>query len=123
MVEDSARVGREGEDLAVSFLQDQGYRILSRNWRTPRWGEIDIVARTKEDLVFVEVKTRSHPSVGEPFEAVNYYKLRTLKRAAFYYKEKYPKTPDSLRIDAISVILSEPPKIEHFRNIYEDKVS
>ncbi len=120
---ESAEVGKRGEDLAVSYLRKLGYQILFRNWKTPRWGEIDIVAREGGDLVFAEVKTRSRLGVGEPFESVNFYKLRTLKRAAFYFKERYPKTPNSLRIDVLSVVLNEPPKIEHFRNIYEDTVS
>lgn len=116
----ASQVGRRGEDIASAFLKKQGYKILFRNWRTLRWGEVDIVAIDKSDLVFVEVKTRTTLYSGEPLEAVNFYKLRTLKRAALFFKQQYPKTPDALRIDVVSVLLVKSPSVEHFRSVYED---
>ncbi len=116
-------VGKSGEDIAVDFIKKQGYKILFRNWRTLRWGEVDIIGIDKNDLVFVEVKTRTTLYSGEPLEAVNFYKLRTLKRAALFFKQQYPKTPSALRIDVISVLLAKNPSIEHFRSVYEDTLN
>ena len=116
----ASQVGRRGEEIAANFLRKQGYRILFRNWRTPRWGEVDIVAIDKSDLVFAEVKTRTTLYSGEPLEAVNFYKLRTLKRAALFFKQQYPETPAALRIDVISVLLDKNPSVEHFRSVYDD---
>ena len=118
-----SNVGRDGEQIAADFLKKLGYKILCRNWKTPRWGEIDIVALDGKDLVFAEVKTRTTLYGGEPLEAVNYYKLRTLKRAALYFKEANPNTPNSLRIDVLSIILFNPPVIEHLKNVYEDTLT
>lgn len=115
-----AEVGRLGEEMAVGFLVKRGFKILFRNWKTPRWGEIDIVARDKEDLVFVEVKTRSNDYFGKPFEAVNYFKLKTLVRAAQFYREVSSQLPSALRIDVVSVVLSEPPLFEYFRSVYSE---
>ena len=119
----ASQVGKNGEDIAVDFLKKQGYRILFRNWRTLRWGEVDIIAIDKSDLVFVEVKTRTTLYSGEPLEAVNFYKLRTLKRAALFFKQQYPKTPAALRIDVVSVLLVNNSPVEHFRSVYEDTLN
>ena len=116
-------VGKRGEDIAVDFIKKQGYKILFRNWKTLRWGEVDIVAIDKNDLVFVEVKTRTTLYSGEPLEAVNFYKLRTLKRAALFFKQQYPKTPAALKIDVVSVLLVKNPSVEHFRSVYEDTLN
>ena len=116
---DSAEVGRLGEHLAAEFLIKRGLKILDRNWKTPRWGEIDIVASEKNTLVFVEVKTRSDNSFGEPFEAVNYFKIKTLTRAAEFYRQCHPDSPAEQRIDVVSVVL-EPAKVEYFKNIYSE---
>jgi len=116
-------VGKRGEDVAVDFLKKRGYKILFRNWRTLRWGEVDIIAIDKSDLVFVEVKTRTTLYSGEPLEAVDYYKLRTLKRAALFFKQQYPKTPAALRIDVVSVLLVNNSSVEHFRSVYEDTLN
>lgn len=61
--------------------------------------------RQQETLVFVEVKTRTTHQYGSPVEAVNYYKLRALKRAAHYYKLRHPELPEAMRIDVMAVLL------------------
>ena len=123
MVKTASQVGKEGEEIAEGFLESKGYKILSRNWKTPRWGEVDIVALDKDQLVFAEVKTRTTLWAGEPLEAVGFHKLRTLKRAALYFKESHPETPDGLRIDVLSVVLGNPPEIQHFPSVYEDTLN
>jgi putative endonuclease len=64
--------GRFGENLAVSLLQKHGYHILERNYRSGRWGELDIICLEGGDLVFVEVKTRRGTQFGQPVEAARH---------------------------------------------------
>jgi len=115
-----AEVGRLGEEIAENYLKKEGFKILERNWKTLRWGEVDIVARDKNDLVFIEVKTRQDDFFGKPFEAVNYYKIRTLVRCAHHYKLLFPQTPKPMRIDVVSIVLKVPPEIEYFRSVYAE---
>lgn len=113
-----------GEGKACEFLRKNGYKIIERNFRKG-YGEIDIVAieETKKGgkvLVFVEVKTRTSGSFGSPLEAITFWKLKSLIKTAQYYKMIHPKLPESLRIDAVSVVLSMDNKlksIEHVKNI------
>lgn len=115
--------GRKGEDAAVAFLEKQGYRIIDRNFRI-RGGEIDIIAIDSSNpreqiLVFIEVKTRSSTDFGTPLEAITYWKLKALIKTAQFYKAKYPKLPDLMRIDAVAVALQngEVSKIDLVKNI------
>jgi len=94
--------GAKGEDLAVSFLEKKGYKIIDRNYLM-QGGEIDIIALDSDTLVFIEVKARSTEEFGSPLEAITYRKLKTLTRAAQFYKIKHPKLPDALRIDAVAI--------------------
>lgn len=118
---DKEKIGKEGEDIAVKFIKDRGYKIIERNFKSKRWGEIDIIAKINDKLVFVEVKTRTKGGFVSPTDSVDSHKIRTLKRTAQFYKIKNPKTPNSLRLDLISIILhpetQEPLKIEHFEDI------
>lgn len=112
-------VAVKGEDLAVKFLRAKGYKIIERNFRKG-YGEIDIIAIQGRTLVFVEVKTRTSNTFGTPFDAIGYHKLRSLIKTAEFYKMLNPKLPESLRIDAVGVILDETTgetKIEHIENI------
>ena len=107
-----------GEELATKFLKKKGYKIIERNFRKS-YGEIDIIAIDHGVLVFVEVKTSNSGFIENPLEHINYYKLKSLIRGAQYYKMIHPELPDSLRIDAVSVILSydSEPKIELIKSI------
>lgn len=113
-------VGSLGEKIAEKYLKKRGYEIIDRNFRSKRWGEIDLVAIEDETTVFVEVKTRLSTDYGEPQEAVTPYKLRALKRAGQYYKLQHPETPEALRIDVVAIILGSetrnPLKIEVFKD-------
>ena len=120
-------VGRRGEDAAVSFLAAQQYVILDRNWRC-RTGEIDVVAKHGDNLVFVEVKTRSSLRFGHPFEAVTPTKLARLRSLSAMWREAHPLTTGSSRIDVISVVMAgavagagvgaSSPHIEHLRGVF-----
>lgn len=108
-----------GEDIAAKFLKEKGYKIIERNFRKG-YGEIDIIAVNKNILVFIEVKTRTSNLYGTPFEAITYFKLRTLVKTAEFYKVLNPRLPDALRIDAVSVLLDNlgnVSNIEHMENI------
>lgn len=117
----SAVVGQWGEDQAAAYLGARGYRVLGRNVRPNRHDEIDIVARTGETLVFVEVKTRRREDFGRPMMAVDKEKRHALNRAAAAYLRK-AKYPDLFyRFDVVEV-LGQPeegePEIRHLDNAF-----
>jgi putative endonuclease len=110
--------GGYGEDLAVTFLQNLGYKIIGRNYLI-RGGEIDIVALDGPTTVIVEVKLRTGKDYGLAIESITPSKLRSIiKTARFYSFEKVVKGP--LRIDLIAIdIKMGKPEIEHTKNITE----
>lgn len=114
-------VGRIGEDLAERYLRSQGLEIIGRNYRTKRWGELDIVAKEGGIFVFVEVKTRTNIKYGRPEEAVNYYKLRSLKRACEYYCLAKGNGNAPRRLDVIAILmqpdLRSVQSFKHFKNV------
>jgi len=112
------RLGRLGEDLAVTFLQRAGYHVLDRNWRCSR-GEIDVVARDASTLVFVEVKTRTGLAYGHPLESVTVSKLTRLRMLAALWRQAHPAHSGPMRIDAIGVLVprNAPYAIEHVRGV------
>lgn len=108
-----------GEELATNFLKKKGYKIIERNFRKG-YGEIDIIATKNNILVFVEVKTRTSNYKGTPLEQIHYYKLRNIIKTVQFYKSIKPKLPESMRIDAIAVLLDNADNlvsIEHVENI------
>lgn len=94
--------GRRGEAAAARHLEEIGYRILARNYRTPA-GEIDIVARDGDVLVFVEVKARRSARFGPPKAAVDRRKQRKLARCAQHYLKRTGRTRQRARFDVASV--------------------
>lgn len=108
-----------GEDVATKYLSSKGYKILDRNY-SKRYGEIDIVAKKQNTLVFVEVKTRSSEVFGTALEAITSWKLKQVIKTAEYYKLTHAGLPDLMRVDAISVMLNldnTVQNIEHIENI------
>lgn len=95
-------LGANGEEIAVRFLKNRGYRILERNYRT-RLGEIDIIAEQGRDLVFIEVKTRSATRYGSPLESVTVPKQRKLSRVAQEYVSKRDCRNRSARFDVVGI--------------------
>lgn len=94
--------GKEGESFAVRFLKNKRYRILESNYVTPI-GEIDIIAKDGDTVVFIEVKTRKSLSYGYPFEAVTPRKREKLKRLAMYYLKFNRMTETPARFDVIGL--------------------
>ena len=96
--------GRRGEDLAHRFLRRRGFVITARNWRPPQGGgEIDIVARDGEYLVFVEVKTRTSGQWNAPERDIDHDKMVALRRAARDYVRRSGADPAKLRFDVIAI--------------------
>ena len=119
MTQERLSLGKKGEDLAIVQLRALKYKILERNFRCSL-GEIDIIAREKDTLVFVEVKTRRTKDFGGPAAAVNARKQRQLSRVALTYlnMKKLPQIP--ARFDVVSVELIPPtPRIEVLRDAFE----
>lgn len=94
--------GRWGETLAARFLKQAGYRILARNVVTPV-GELDIVAREGEELVFVEVKTRTSGEFGGPLGAVGPAKRRKIIQSARSYLARHRMDECPCRFDVVGV--------------------
>lgn len=114
------QIGNYGEEAAAKFLQKSGFKILERNYRYSRLCEIDIIAKNKDTIVFVEVKTRTSTSFGHPFEAINKSKLSNVFKAGLFYLQNTQESYKNYRIDIISVIGNindKNPKIEHLKNV------
>ncbi len=118
MIMNNKDKGNLGEAIAAQYLEGLGYKVIERNWRYSRSGEIDIIAQHKDTLVFVEVKARRGLGFGHPFEAIDARKFAQVQSMARAYMAEHAKNCKNCRIDAISVILSNPPKIEHLKNIF-----
>jgi putative endonuclease len=100
--------GARGEKLAETYLRAQGYRILTRRYRPKgRRGDIDLVAREKNVLVFVEVKTRGSEEFGRPIDAVKEAKRRHLRRAALEYLGRLGSPRIYFRFDVVEILLTE----------------
>ncbi len=107
-------LGEIGEKSAVKFLKKLKYKIIETNY-TNHIGEIDIIAKDSETIVFIEVKTRSSNAFGMPSEAVNYDKQRKYFLIASYYLEKYGFIDTECRFDVIEVLNGE---INHIKNAF-----
>lgn len=117
----SSLVGQWGERRAAEHLVEQGYRIVSRNWRAES-GEIDIVAQQADTLVFVEVKARSSDRFGTPEEALTVTKRRRIQRAAWAYLEAVDRMDADWRVDVIAIERGSEggvARLEHYRNALE----
>lgn len=109
--------GNKGEKLALQYLQKMGYKILDTNWHTRHY-ELDIVARDGNELVIVEVKTRTSEHYGHPSEAVNNKKIRRLINAAERYIHLHNINLDT-RFDVISIIFFDRKyRLEHIKDAF-----
>lgn len=101
--------GVRGEKLAQDFLKKRGYRIIETNYRTPE-GEIDIVARQKDCLVFVEVRTKRSLLFGSPEESITHAKMQKLRALAARYMQSHGNLSGNWRIDVVAVELDNKDK-------------
>src|SRR5947199_359726 len=101
------QLGARGEKLASGFLRREGYKILYRNFRARHGGEVDIVCRDGDTLVFIEVKTRRRDDITRPSEAINAAKRKLISRGALAWLQLLDN-PDLLsRSDVVDVVLPE----------------
>ncbi|MBI9083562.1 MAG: YraN family protein [Desulfobacterales bacterium] len=119
MTQDRQQLGNTGESAAAGYLQVQGYRILQRNYRNPM-GEIDLVARDHNTLVFVEVKTRRTQRFGSAKTWVTAKKQRRLSLVALVYLKQTGQMNTRARFDVVTVDATmDPPQIEVIQNAFE----
>ncbi len=112
------KLGEKGEELAVRFLKKKGYKIIKQNYKT-RIGEIDIIAKDRESLVFIEVKTRESIEYGLPFEAVNSAKKRKIRNVALLYLKRLKEIPPC-RFDVVSIYYKQVnPEFELIKDAFE----
>lgn len=116
-LKNNKEVGAKGEKLAQEYLKEHGYEIIETNKRYSRFCEIDIIAKQKDTLVFVEVKTRTTEICGSPFEAITKAKYENIKTGLFNYLKETSVKFKNFRIDAISIVLNPSMKITHLKNL------
>ncbi|PID80592.1 YraN family protein, partial [bacterium DOLZORAL124_64_63] len=113
MTAQTQRFGRKNEKLALDYLKRQGYRILTRNYRTPM-GEVDIIAEDGQTIVFVEVKARRTDRFGHPKVAVTPAKQRHLSMAALTYLKETRNSGARARFDVVAIrYTGDMPTVEH----------
>jgi len=108
-------LGATGEEIAVDYLISQGYEVFDRNWRS-KSGEIDIIASEKfnsqDELIFIEVKTRSSRDYGDPIEAITATKYLRMYRLALEWLSENSASREAWRLDVISIVISRAQEIE-----------
>jgi len=120
-MEDTRKVlGARGEDLAVRYLKKKGYKVIERNYRC-QWGEIDLIAREGDTLVFVEIKSRTSSGFGLPQDAVDRFKQEKLVQVARAYMAEHRLTEDiSMRFDVVAVQLTPSgPEMELIKDAFQ----
>jgi len=113
------KIGAVGEKIALVYLKNKGYRLLQKNFYC-HWGEIDLIFKKDGKIIFVEVKTRVGEKKGKPYEAVNFHKIKDLKRAINYYLLKKKFFQSKLSLEVISVVLNHDlslKEIKHFEEV------
>jgi len=118
VLKENLGLGRLAEEIAVTFLEENGFQILARNFRI-RLGEVDIVAKEKDTFCFIEVKSKSSDRFGDPLEAVSLIKQRQISRVALSYLKENKLLHKSARFDVVSVVFTQSgPKIELIRDAF-----
>ena len=119
MTEKTKTLGKKGEDIAAAFLEKKGYNILFRNYKCS-FGEIDIIAKHKKTLSFIEVKTRSTKKYGSRQEAVTYVKQAKISRVALEFVQRYKMENRAARFDVVSVqSLNDGYEVDLIENAFE----
>jgi putative endonuclease len=116
--ETRAQRGARGEELALEFLAQRGYRLVVRNHRCPR-GEIDIVAWDGDVLCFVEVRARTPSRFGTALETIDARKMHRIVCAARDFLRSLPAPWPAMRFDAVGVQLTQPPSFELVQGAFE----
>jgi len=98
-------LGKKGEDLAFRFLKKRGYRIIEQNY-VCKMGEMDLIAKEKDTLVFIEVKTRTSMYFGPPQLAVTKFKQRQMSKVALYFLKEKKLEDVKARFDVVAILLT-----------------
>ena len=117
--------GLLGEQIASDFLAERGYHILKTNYRCPH-GEIDIIARHQDYLVFIEVRTRRSLKFGSPEESITAAKKQRLIATAWHYHQSLDSPPPLWRIDTVVIELNQkgtPSRIELTENAITENLA
>lgn len=119
MSKSSSELGARGEALAALHVADSGMEVVDRNWRC-RYGELDIVARDGDTMVFVEVKTRSGIGFGTPAESVTYPKQLRIRRLALAWLDERGSPWVRMRFDVVAILMTGDgdPVISHLRGAF-----
>jgi putative endonuclease len=112
-------LGEYGELVAASWLRAQGYKVLRRRWRAGSAGELDIVCRKGDQLVFVEVKSALHSGSGRPARRINQHKRELIRRAATLWLRRLER-PVPARLDVVEVLLppGRKPEVTHLQSAF-----
>jgi putative endonuclease len=114
----SKSLGKRGEEEALKYLTNKGYEIVDTNFRYDR-AEIDVIARDRGVLVFVEVKTRRADTLGEPEDAVTFRKREQIRKAAEGYLFEHKLADVECRFDVIAIKRSGTDStVSHFRDVF-----
>ncbi len=111
-------LGAWGERVAARALRRRGVKILYRNYRSPHGGEVDLVCRHEDALLFVEVKTRRTEKFFRPLDAVNPYKQELIKRGALSWLRLLGNPDVPFRFDVVEVIATEPLEVRWIENAF-----
>ena len=111
-------IGKKGEEMAVAYLRKRGFKILATNWRFHHL-EIDIVAQDGDEIVFVEVKTRTSADFGNPEDAISKQKISRILNAAEAYIIEHDIEQDA-RFDVMAILLpyNAKPELEYFEDAF-----
>lgn len=116
MLNKSQRLGEWGEEIVKKYFIKKGYKILNSNYKN-YFGEIDIIAKLKSKIIFIEVKTRTNRKFGLPEEAVNFIKQKKLiKTAEKYILENCLKNEYQIDVVSVEKCAGEKIKLRHFKN-------
>jgi putative endonuclease len=121
MPDNRKKLGSKGEKLAAKFLKRKGYRIVHRNYRC-RLGEIDIIAKQDDTIIFVEVRTKQTDEFGAPQYSITAAKKGHISKVALWYIKENKLINQSCRFDVVAITFSEnsrKPDIEHIENAFQ----
>ena len=109
--------GKKGEIIVCNFLKKKKFKILQMNYKN-KVGEIDIVAKQKNYIVFVEVKARMSRAFGDPAEAVDFRKQDKIRKVASLYLMEHNLIESNVRFDVVTILGDENPEINHIINAF-----
>ncbi len=118
MTTNSREYGKKAEEIAAEYLEKCGYKIIEKNFYT-KSGEIDIIAKDKETIAFIEVKARKSLTYGPPEQSITYTKKKKISQSAMFYLKKTKQMNKKARFDVLSIIADNEIKFKLIKNAFE----